>query len=300
MPRGLPSPVLIGPFHRGRTVGVPSAIAAVLEELWVFTQDNIDGSNNVVGLINGDLMPITGFDFATDYFPATSSATVQVPDTATYEACDGDTNNQNTAADDFWFAAGTPNDITPTDLVSLNGGNELGNTFVKYSNTSPYHIQAIGIKKDGTDLTGVDEDAIRAALDIYFSLDIYYWGYQGMGYTKENRGSEPTEVTDGLLLKVYAPEITASYKTGLVLSGFNDLSGNENHGTAAGTGDISILESDINGLDVINLTGANYFTFTEITGVKTIIMIGNEDVTRQANSPILGHGTSYHLSLIHI
>lgn len=151
------------------TLSAWETVRAKLLYLWTvnFTGDDLDND------LGDGVITVTGKDFSTEYIPDSSNATFAVPDTAEYLAADGD--------DNFWFDSGGNLQQKTVDELILS---ETMHTFVKYEDTSPYNISAIGILKDGEVLTEADKEA----LNTYFRLWFIYWGtIMDSGYMKDNR-----------------------------------------------------------------------------------------------------------------
>ena len=95
------------------------------------------------------------------------------------------------------------------------------------------------------------------------------------------------EQTADVNIKLLSDGITAGYITSGHLSGFNDLSGNNNHGATQVIGStVDIITNGFGTHKVVRFLGIDsaYFTFTEITNAKSFIWIGLETV---ASSPLL-------------
>ena len=137
--------------------------------------------NNLLSDLDSSVITVTGKDFASSYIPSTSAATFAIPDNVTYKTADEDL---------FWNTSGTVLQKTTAQLVEF----DYTRTLIKYSNNSPYNIQAIGILKTGEVLTATEIDEVHK----YFRLWIYWSGVlNANGYIKGNRDitTKPVEVS---------------------------------------------------------------------------------------------------------
>ena len=150
---------------------LPAATKAKFREMW--SPGNVNSSGNMVGLINGYILTVTGKDYTTNYIPDTSEATFAVPDNATFIADDG--------TDTFWSnASNVLQQKTVTHLISST----TLRTFIKYADFAPFNVFLIGILKAGEVIT----DNEKVILNRYFKLDKEYWGVlMDSGYMKDNR-----------------------------------------------------------------------------------------------------------------
>jgi lysophospholipase L1-like esterase len=164
-----------------------------------------------------------------------------------------------------------------------------------------------GVVKEDFTLTGKtisDCTIVDAVVNLTVSVAYAYGDIVTVDYVKDagnlesfsdlvvTNNVEAVEITAGLLLKYYANDIDAGYITGTDLSGINDLSGNTKHGTAAGIGYPQYIANGLGTNKVIRLGGNNtsYFTFTELTNIKSFIWIGKETTAVSgALSPLFGN-----------
>lgn len=96
---------------------------------------------------------ITNRDFSTTWIPGDSTATFTLPLDADFIADD---------LDGLWFTGGVQNNITVTDLVTGEY-----RTVVKYANSPPYDITAIGLLKAGAIFTTALESELAADFDLW-------------------------------------------------------------------------------------------------------------------------------------
>jgi len=145
-----------------------SALLAKFLFLWVGSTSG----NQLLNALASDYISIAGKDFATDYIPATSSATFTIPNTADYVNADDD---------NLWFdSGGSLRSVTVAELI----GYDFNRTFVMYADDTPYHIYAIGLLADGETLTESDWNELHA----FFNLSIFYTGTLNLyGHLKANR-----------------------------------------------------------------------------------------------------------------
>jgi len=153
--------------------GLPIALKNKFLFLWTGNYSN----GNLKNSLGSDVITITDKDFTTSIIPSTTEATFAVPDNATYLGADG--------TDDFWYdGSDVLQQKTFADLIAST----TLRSFIKYSDSEPYYVYAIGILKAGEVLTEAD----KIALNKYFKLWAEYWGVlMDSGYMKDNRvGSE--------------------------------------------------------------------------------------------------------------
>lgn len=130
--------------------------------------------DNLLSDLDDSVITVTGKDFTTKYIPQDSEATFAVTDNASYLAADG--------TDDFWFdGANALLQKTFAELIAST----TQRTFVKYTDFEPYNVSAIGILKEGEELTEDDKNRLSS----YFKLSVQYWGieFSEYGYFKDNR-----------------------------------------------------------------------------------------------------------------
>ena len=137
--------------------------------LFLWTGNYKDG--NLHSIISDEYITVSAKDWPTAYIPPTTAATFSVPNNSTYETAD---------TDNFWFSTGLLQK-THGDLIA----SETMRTFVKYTDSAPYRISAIGILKAGEVLTDADKEELNS----YFQLWVQYWGetMAETGYMKDNR-----------------------------------------------------------------------------------------------------------------
>lgn len=138
--------------------------------------------DNLLSDLDSSVITVTNKDFATNYIPAISTATFAIPDNATYKTADEDL---------LWAnSGGVVLEKTTSQLVEF----DYTRTLIKYSNNSPYNIQAIGILKTGEALNATEIDEVHK----YFKLWLYWSGVlNANGYIKGNRDitTKPIQVS---------------------------------------------------------------------------------------------------------
>jgi hypothetical protein len=132
----------------------------------------VDG-NYLISDTDGRRIEIIGRDFFGDYIPETSGATFRLQADADFIVDD--------CTDYLWFnyLTSTQRDVTLTEMISDNY-----RTLVKYSNTAPFNITAIGLIKDSVILTQAMIDIFSSSFDLWL-----FWSgvYNDYGYLKDNR-----------------------------------------------------------------------------------------------------------------
>jgi hypothetical protein len=127
--------------------------------------------NNLLSDLDSSVITVTGKDFATKYIPASSAATFSIPDSATYKTADEDL---------FWSNGTNVLEKTTAQLVAY----DYTRTVIKYNDSAPYDIEAIGLLKTEEVLTSDEIDEIHR----YFRLWIYWSNIlNAFGVIKTNR-----------------------------------------------------------------------------------------------------------------
>lgn len=152
----------------------------VLLDKFLFLGDyNLIYDNKLRNKVGNDFITVSG---------ATGSETFQIPNDNNYKTAD---------TDNLWHSGETLNNVTYQDLISY----DFGRTIVKYSNTSPYTIEKIGILKPDATFTA---DELKLLMN-YYQLSAY-WNetFISAGYLKNNRtlkkkkyGVYPSVLEDG-------------------------------------------------------------------------------------------------------
>ncbi len=148
----------------------PESLKSLFSVLWL---GQVSGSTLIDQSGNGNNITVTGKDFATSYIPAASAATFALANSAPLKVDDD--------WDGLWFTdAGAVIQVTPTKL----NNNDYVRTLVKYSDSSPYDIQWIGVLDDAATPTTDQWDQLHQ----YFRLGLFWSGsLNTSGYYKENR-----------------------------------------------------------------------------------------------------------------
>lgn len=145
----------------------------IFDFFWFEGASNVTATELVDKSGNGNNVTITGKDFATAYIPATSAATFDCPNNATFIADD---------TDNLWI---NKNEESRGVEVSELIGYDFGRTIVWYDDASPHHIRAIGILKSTVTLTQAQIDKLHTD----FHLALFWSGVENVnGFVKANRG----------------------------------------------------------------------------------------------------------------
>jgi hypothetical protein len=145
--------------------GLKARYGNILEGLYTL----VDGTE-FIDLMGGTSLTLSVSE-SEEYLQDDYAGTITAP--AVQALIDGDD-------DELWFTSGTPNALSISDLVD----SDYSNTFVKYSNSTPYNVYMIGIIKDGVSLTQSQKNSLSSD----FHLWIYYFGgLNDYGYLKDNR-----------------------------------------------------------------------------------------------------------------
>lgn len=100
---------------------------------------------------------IGGRDFGTDYIPETSGATFELQPDADLILDD--------VPDNLWFDnAGNSKIVSVSDLYNI----DYSRTIVKYTDSSPFDVSAIGVLKNGVVLTSAQEDQLEYDFKLWF------------------------------------------------------------------------------------------------------------------------------------
>jgi len=172
---GLATGIGIGiQFSRGGGQSWATTLGALEGKFqYIWQEGSFSGDDLLDVLGSGDVITVTGKDFVTDYIPATSAATFDVPNNATYIADD---------TDFLWI---NRNEDSRGVEVSELIGYDFSRTLIKYDNASPHHIRWIGILKAGEALTAAELNTIHTQ----FELPLFWSGVENVnGFVKANRG----------------------------------------------------------------------------------------------------------------
>jgi hypothetical protein len=121
---------------------------------------------------DGRKIEIIGKDFVSSYIPYTSTSTFKLIDNMDFIADD---------IDNLWFdGSGGQKSVTVADLINT----DYSRTVIKFANSSPYHIYAIGILNSAIILTQAQINYLHSE----FWLWLFWSGvFNDYGYLKDNR-----------------------------------------------------------------------------------------------------------------
>lgn len=157
----------------------------------------------------------------------------------------------------------------------------------------------------GFTVSSLARDVTNKILTLTLSTSVPFYSilnvvFGGISYSVTNN-VQAVEQTANVGIKMLADGITAGYIGALnKLSGFNDLSGNNNNGARVQISDGTHPELIMNAFGThkaVRLKGLNtsYFSFAEITNARSFIWIGKEDIaTSPLVAPILGSTATYY------
>ena len=151
------------------------ACPALIRDKMLFLWTGGISDNTLLSEVGSDVITLTGKDFTTNIIPATSAATLTLPNNVTCRAAD---------TDYLWFTeAGASRNVTVAELI----GYDFARTVVCYSSTSPHNIQWIGLLQADATLSEAEINLMHRA----FRLHIFWSGtWNDYGYFKDNRGLE--------------------------------------------------------------------------------------------------------------
>lgn len=159
--------------HSGKSWQTYWTTQNIFDFYWYEGAANVTATELVDKSGNGNNVTITGKDFATAYIPATSAATFDCPNNATFIADD---------TDNLWI---NKNEESRGVEISELIGYDFGRTIVWYDDSAPHHIRAIGILKSTVTLTQEQIDKLHTD----FRLPIFWSGVENLnGFVKANRG----------------------------------------------------------------------------------------------------------------
>lgn len=145
---------------------IPNDLKALFSVLYLGNRSG----NLLLDEIAGNDIIITSSDFSTSTIPYSSTATLSLSNNAALKVDDG--------FDGAWFDdSGTPRQVKISYLVD----NDYSRTLVKYSNTTPYTIEWIGLLDDNVTPTSDQWNRLHN----YFQLPIYWSGeFNDFGFEK--------------------------------------------------------------------------------------------------------------------
>jgi hypothetical protein len=160
----------IGQTQGGSEPLIPSELQDKFSVLWL---GSVVG-DNLIDIISGQNIVITGKDFVTTYIPPTSTATFSLPNVAGLKTDDN--------FDGAWYTdAGAVKQIPVSYFIN----NDYSRTLVKYANEAPYNVEWIGLLKNDATISSEELDLLHE----YFQLHYFWTGvFNDSGVMKDNRG----------------------------------------------------------------------------------------------------------------